>query len=162
MLGPTSWDIRPRTYALEHTCWDIRAGTHGLERGIWPDLDTSTWHVWIQTINNVAVACYDLGLSSVLSQQSVLEPTQVKHVLGPTVYNIRSRTYALEHTPWDPPFLSTEIVYGLSNGSNGDDLEWLSRSFTGSVAGLFKCNPSNIYAAFYTDLTDSVLAVHLR
>ena len=30
------------------------------------------------------------------------------------------------------------------------------------VAGLFKCNPSNIYAAFYMDSTDSVLAVHLR
>ena len=30
------------------------------------------------------------------------------------------------------------------------------------LAGLFKCNPSNIYAAFYTDSTDSVLAVHLR
>ena len=27
------------------------------------------------------------------------------------------------------------------------------------VAGLFKCNPSNIYAAFYTDSTDSVLAI---
>ena len=31
-----------------------------------------------------------------------------------------------------------------------------------AVAGLFKCNPSNIYAAVYTDSTDSVLAVHLR
>ena len=30
------------------------------------------------------------------------------------------------------------------------------------VAGLFKCNPSNICAAFYTILTDSVLAVPLR
>ena len=30
------------------------------------------------------------------------------------------------------------------------------------VAGLFKCNPSIIYAAFYMDSTDSVLAVHLR
>ena len=30
-----------------------------------------------------------------------------------------------------------------------------------AVAGLFKCNPSNIYAAFYTDSTDSVLAVHV-
>ena len=30
------------------------------------------------------------------------------------------------------------------------------------VAGLFKCNLSNIYAAFYTISTDSVLAVHLR
>ena len=30
------------------------------------------------------------------------------------------------------------------------------------VAGLFKLNPSNIYAAFYTDSTDSVLAVNLR
>ena len=30
-----------------------------------------------------------------------------------------------------------------------------------AVAGLFKCNP-NIYAAFFTDSTDSVLAVHLR
>ena len=30
------------------------------------------------------------------------------------------------------------------------------------VAGLFKCNPSNIYAAFYTNSTDSVLAVYLR
>ena len=29
------------------------------------------------------------------------------------------------------------------------------------VAGLFKCNPSNIYAAFYTNSTDSVLAVPL-
>jgi len=26
----------------------------------------------------------------------------------------------------------------------------------------FKCNPSNIYAAFYTNLTDSMLAVPLR
>jgi len=26
------------------------------------------------------------------------------------------------------------------------------------IAGLFKCNPSNICAAFYTILTDSVLA----
>ena len=30
------------------------------------------------------------------------------------------------------------------------------------VACLFKCNQSNIYAAFYTNSTDSVLAVHLR
>ena len=30
------------------------------------------------------------------------------------------------------------------------------------VASFYKCNPSNIYAAFYTDSTDSVLAVHLR
>ena len=29
-----------------------------------------------------------------------------------------------------------------------------------AVAGLFKCNSSNIYAAFYTDSTDSALAVH--
>ena len=34
-------------------------------------------------INGVAVACYDLRLSSVLSQQTVLEPTQVKSVLEP-------------------------------------------------------------------------------
>ena len=30
------------------------------------------------------------------------------------------------------------------------------------VAGLFKCNLSNIYAAFYTISTDSMLAVPLR
>ena len=30
------------------------------------------------------------------------------------------------------------------------------------VACLFKCYPSNIYAAFYTNSTDSVLAVPLR
>jgi len=30
------------------------------------------------------------------------------------------------------------------------------------VACLFKCNPWNIYAAFYTNSTDSVLAVSLR
>ena len=30
------------------------------------------------------------------------------------------------------------------------------------VADLFKCNPSNIYAAFYTNSTDSVLVVPLR
>jgi len=30
------------------------------------------------------------------------------------------------------------------------------------VAGLFKCNMSNICAAFYTISTDSVLAVPLR
>ena len=30
------------------------------------------------------------------------------------------------------------------------------------VAGLFKCDMSNIYAAFYTISTDSVLAVPLR
>ena len=30
------------------------------------------------------------------------------------------------------------------------------------VAGLFKCNPSSIRAAFYTISTDSVLAVPLR
>ena len=30
------------------------------------------------------------------------------------------------------------------------------------VAGLFKCNPSNIYAAFYTISTDSVLAILLH
>jgi len=30
------------------------------------------------------------------------------------------------------------------------------------VAGLFKSNPSNICAAFYTTSTDSVLAVPLR
>ena len=30
------------------------------------------------------------------------------------------------------------------------------------VAALFKCNPSNIYAAFYKNSTDSVLAVYLR
>ena len=29
------------------------------------------------------------------------------------------------------------------------------------VACLFKCNPSNIYAAFYTNSTDSVLVVLL-
>ena len=31
-----------------------------------------------------------------------------------------------------------------------------------SVAGLFKCNPSNICPAFYTISTDGVLAVPLR
>ena len=30
------------------------------------------------------------------------------------------------------------------------------------VVYLFKCIPSNIYAAFYTNSTDSVLAVPLR
>ena len=30
------------------------------------------------------------------------------------------------------------------------------------AVGLFKCNPSNIFAAFYTISTDSVLAVPLR
>ena len=30
------------------------------------------------------------------------------------------------------------------------------------IAGLFKCNISNIYAAFYTISSDSVLAVPLR
>ena len=30
------------------------------------------------------------------------------------------------------------------------------------VACVFKCNPSNIYAAFYTNSTDTVLAVPLR
>ena len=30
------------------------------------------------------------------------------------------------------------------------------------VAGIFKCHPSNICAAFYTISTDSVLAVPLR
>jgi len=30
------------------------------------------------------------------------------------------------------------------------------------VAGLFKCNSSTIFEAFYTTSTDSVLAVHLR
>ena len=30
------------------------------------------------------------------------------------------------------------------------------------VACVFKCNPSNIYAAFYTNSTDSVFAVPLR
>ena len=30
------------------------------------------------------------------------------------------------------------------------------------VAGLFKCNPSNICTAFFTISTDSVLAVLLR
>ena len=44
----------------------------------------------------------------------------------------------------------TRIVYGLSNGSNGSDLEWLSRSFTG--------RRSNICAALYTISTDSMLA----
>ena len=38
-----------------------------------------------------------------------------------------------------------------------NDLKGLSQ-----VAGLFECNPSNICAAFYTILTDSVLAVLLR
>jgi len=37
------------------------------------------------------------------------------------------------------------------------DLEGYSQ-----VAGLFKCNPSNICAAFYTISTDSLLAVPLR
>ena len=51
---------------------------------------------------------------------------------------------------------------GTANGSNGtavtlNDLEGHSQ-----VAGLFKCNPSNIYGAFYTISTDSVLAVPLR
>ena len=45
---------------------------------------------------------------------------------------------------------------GLSNGSNGSDLEWPWRSFT--AFRLFKCNPSNICAEFYTISTDSVLA----
>ena len=31
-----------------------------------------------------------------------------------------------------------------------------------SVGGLFKCNPSNICAAFYTISTDSVRTVHLQ
>ena len=30
------------------------------------------------------------------------------------------------------------------------------------VTSLFKCNPSNIYAAFYMNSTDSLLAVPLR
>jgi len=30
------------------------------------------------------------------------------------------------------------------------------------VACVFKCNPSNIYAAFYTNSTDSLLAVPPR
>ena len=30
------------------------------------------------------------------------------------------------------------------------------------LACFFKCNPSNIYAAFYTASVDSVLAVHLH
>jgi len=30
------------------------------------------------------------------------------------------------------------------------------------IVCLFKCNPSNIYPAFYTNSTDSVLAVPLR
>jgi len=30
------------------------------------------------------------------------------------------------------------------------------------VACLFKCNPLNIYAAFYTNSTDTVFAVPLR
>jgi len=30
------------------------------------------------------------------------------------------------------------------------------------VVGLFKCNPSNICAAFYTISTDSVLVIPLR
>jgi len=30
------------------------------------------------------------------------------------------------------------------------------------VAGIFKCNPSNICTAFYTISTDSMLAVSLR
>ena len=30
------------------------------------------------------------------------------------------------------------------------------------VTGLFKCNPSNIFTAFYTISTDSVLAVPLH
>ena len=30
------------------------------------------------------------------------------------------------------------------------------------VACIFKCNSANIYAAFYTDSTDSVLAVPVR
>jgi len=30
------------------------------------------------------------------------------------------------------------------------------------VACLFKCNPSNIYAAFYTNSTDTVCALPLR
>jgi len=38
-----------------------------------------------------------------------------------------------------------------------NDLEGHSR-----VAGLFKCNPSNICAVFYTISTDSVFAVALR
>ena len=38
-----------------------------------------------------------------------------------------------------------------------NDLEGLS-----PVAGLFKCNPSNICAAFYTISTDCVLAIPLR
>ena len=38
-----------------------------------------------------------------------------------------------------------------------NDLQGPSR-----VACLFKCNPSNIHAAFYTNSTDSVLAVPLR
>jgi len=46
-----------------------------------------------------------------------------------------------------------EIVYGLSNGSNGSDFEGHS-----PVVSLFKCNPSNICATFYAISTDSVLA----
>jgi len=38
-----------------------------------------------------------------------------------------------------------------------NDLEGYSQ-----VAGLFKCNPSNICTAFYTISTDSMLAVPLR
>jgi len=41
------------------------------------------------------------------------------------------------------------------NGSNGSDLDLEGHS---PVADVFKCNPSNIFAAFYTFSTDSVLA----
>ena len=59
----------------------------------------------------VAVACYDLGLGSVLSQLTVLEPTQVKSVLepiqvkyalGPTLVLTRAGTHVLGPTCWDP------------------------------------------------------------
>ena len=48
------------------------------------------------------------------------------------------------------------MEYDLSNGSNGSTLNDLEGH--SPVAGLFKFNPSNICAAFYTISTDSVLA----
>jgi len=46
----------------------------------------------------VAVACYYLGLGSVLSQQTVLDPTQVKYALGPTLVLMHPGTHVLGPT----------------------------------------------------------------
>jgi len=68
-----------------------------------------------------------------------------------------SKTVLDRDLPWKTNRKSYITYQMTATAVTLNDLESFSQ-----VVGLFKCNPSNICAAFYTTSTDSVLAVALR